>query len=189
MSLIVRTYGCRGKGGRAKMHTFDITIERSEHPKFCPTCGAKIDSIEIVPGTHSIGGSDIVRGVDLTYKLVEDSSAERAMLAGNPSLKVTNMRDHLREGDVAVPMPNNTVTQFMGDAATRGVQYGWGGGGGMIAPAATAALPVTVDPSTGYTGPTHAALSGAQGESGRTHLATKHQMISAGQINKTKASA
>lgn len=183
--LIYRTYSCRGKGGRVKTHTFEIMIERSEHPKFCPTCGAKIDSVDIVPGTHSIGGSDIQRAVDMTYRLVESSSEERAALAGNPSLKVSNMKDHLREGDVAAVMPNNTVTQFMGDAERRGVNYGWGGGGGMIAPGATSALPVTVDPATGFTGPTHAALSEAQGVSGRAHQATRRAMVSAGQVNKT----
>ncbi len=188
MGLIYRTYGCKGASGRRKQHTFEVMIDSGEHPKFCPSCGAKIDTVEIVPGTHSIGGSDIVRGVDLTYRLVEESSAERAGLAGNPSLKVTNMKDHLREGDVAVSLPNNTVTQFMGDAASKGINYGWGGGGGMIAPATSKPLPVTPD-DRGFTGPTHAALSAAQGEEGRVHLASRREMISAGQINKTRGTA
>lgn len=191
---LYRTFGCPGrklKSGVVPEHAVEMMVEPDEHPAFCPKCGRDWRKLrlETIPGTHSIGGSDIAKGVDLTWKLIQESSAERAELAGNPNMRVTDMRDHLREGDVAVPMPNNTVTQFMGMAEQRGIGYGFGGG--MMAPAFSGgqAMPVTVDPVTGYTGPTHAALSEAQGQSGRTHLATRQQMISAGTINKTKGNS
>lgn len=191
---IWRTYECPGrklKTGVVPPHPFEVMEDRDERAQFCTKCGRDLRRLPIdaTPGTHSVGKSDINKAVDLTYRLVEESSAERAELAGNPSLKVNNMRDHLREGDVAVPMPNNTVTQFMGMAEQRGIGYGFGGG--MMAPAFSSgqAMPVSVDPVTGYTGPTHAALSAAQGESGHTHLATRREMITAGTINKTKGNS
>lgn len=195
---IFRTYGCGGLPARRRKgvvvseavppHEFEIMLRSDEHPSFCPKCGARVGNVEAIPGTKNVGKSDINKAVDMTYRLVEESSAERAELAGSKHLKVTNMRDHLREGDVAVPpMPSNTVTAYMADAAGKGIGYGWGGG--MMAPALRSGTPspVKVDPATGFTGPTHAALSGAQGPSGQTHLATRHQMINAGRQNKPRS--
>ena len=181
--LIFRTYAC-DSGGENPEHTFELMQDRDEGPpKFCPTCGCPVDpDTETVPGTHSIGGSNIVKGVDLTYRLLEESGAERAAITGNPNFKITNMKDHLREGDVAAVLPRNTVTNFMADAEQRGVRYGFGGGAGM---GMQTASPTPV-PTSGYTGPGHVALSGIQGDSaGSAHLNSRAVMVGAGQINKT----
>jgi len=195
---IWRTYQCPGrklKSGPIEPHEFEVMEDRDERATFCPKCGRDLSKlpIETIPGGGHIGGSAIAKGVDLTYRLVEESSAERAELAGNPNLRVTNMRDHLREGDVAVPavaMPNNAVTQFAAQSEVRGFQPGWGGGF-MAGAFAGQASPVTVN-ERGYTGPTHEALSAVQGgsapgapDAGGAHRATRAEMIKAGTINKT----
>lgn len=186
MSLICRTYAC-DSGGEAEDHFFDLIQDRDEGPpKFCPKCGCPVDpEVEAVPGTHAIGGSDISRGVDLTWKLLQESGEERAAITGNPNMKITNMKDGLREGDVAAVLPRNTVTNFMDAAEGMGVRYGFGGGGQMISPTSTAPTPV---PRTGFTGPGHVALSGIQGDSmGSEHLHSRAARVSAGQINTRKA--
>ena len=82
-------------------------------PAFCIKCGAADDSDSMpVPTQVNIGGSAIARSVDKMYRDTEASSAVRAEMAGDPSLKITNMRDNLREGDVAAMPVNNAVTQY-----------------------------------------------------------------------------
>lgn len=179
---IFRTYSCDG-GDDAEPHEFKLMIERDQHPRFCPVCGASFDGDpEIVPGGGHIGGSAIARSVDGMYREVERSSAERAELAGNPALRVTDMNDHLREGDVAAKMPVNTVTQFMDVAGQSGARYGFGGG---AMTGVSFNQPATPVPSNTWTGPGHRALSGIQGEGGGTNAQMRHDMTSAGRIKDT----
>lgn len=184
MAYIFRTYGC-DSGGEAEEHTFELMQSSDEGPpKFCPKCGNAIDpEIEAVPGTHAIGGSNIVKGVDMTWKLLQESGEERAEITGNPNFKITDMKDHLREGDVAAMLPRNSVTNFMDSASQMGVNYGFGGGGAM---GLQTSNPTPV-PTTGYTGPGHVALAGIQGDlAGSAHLHSRAAMTSTGQINRTK---
>jgi hypothetical protein len=88
------------------------------------------------------------------------------------------MKDHLREGDVAVPMPNNSVTQYMEAAAGAGARYGFGGGAMTGVAFNQPAMPV---PTNTVTGPGHAALWGVQGDSGQGHAARQQAMTQAGQ--------
>jgi hypothetical protein len=179
MAYFFRTFGCSGDDEVAP-HDFSIMVEKDEVPRFCPKCGAEFEGDpEIIPGGGHIGGSAIVRSVDGMYRHIEESSAERAALAGSPALKVTNMQDHLREGDVAVKMPNNTVTQYMEMAAGAGARYGYGGGAMTGVAFNTGPNPV---PATGYTGPGHVALEGIQGPHGAAHLSLANEMTAAGQI-------
>lgn len=176
-----RTFGCSGDEETGP-HDFQLMVERDEVPRFCPKCGAEFDGEpEIVPGGGHIGGSAIARSVDGMYRDVERSSAERAELAGSPALKVTNMKDHLREGDVAVSMPNNTVTQFMSHAAGAGAHYGFGGGA-MTGVGWGNPSPV---PATGISGPGHEALWAVQGDGGTHNAQTRELMTKAGQIKDT----
>lgn len=178
-----RTYQCSGQEDDGE-HSFEIFIEADQHPKFCPICGAAFEGeVEAVPGTHSIGGSAITRSVDAMYRDLETSSAERAEMAGNPQLKITNMKDGLREGDVAAVMPNNAVSQYMDQARQNGMGFGFGGGAAFGPAVSSVPNPVQPDPTlNGYTGPGHLALSGIQGTEGRAHLAHRAQATVAGQI-------
>jgi len=89
------------------------TVVALEMPKFCPYCGASDDSDDApIPSQLNIGGSAVARSVDKMYRDTEASSAMRAEMVGDNSLKITNMRDNLREGDVAAMPVNNMVTQY-----------------------------------------------------------------------------
>src|ERR1700687_2230398 len=127
MAKIKYTIRCPTCGGK-----FSVISE--EMPNFCMLCGAADDSDDApVPTQMNIGGSAIARSVNQMYKDAETSSAYRAEMAGDPALKITNMRDNLREGDVAAMPVNNAVTQYA-DEAHRHLGFNmWQGGGTDIA--------------------------------------------------------
>jgi hypothetical protein len=111
----------------------------------------------------SIGGSAISRATDHTYRLLETSTAERAAALNAPSLKVTDLKDNLREGDVAAKAPDNVVTRFARETkAQYGINYlSWGGGmgGARVAPTIPGGAP-----GQSYAGPGHIALAALQPE-------------------------
>ena len=79
--------------------------DESDFPNCCPRCGnVMTDEPQSLPGGFSIGTAK-GKAVDLTYRQIEDASNVRAEAAGDPSLKITNMKDNLREGDVAAMAP------------------------------------------------------------------------------------
>ena len=174
-----RKYAC-DSGGEAEEHVFEVMLENDEHPNFCTVCGAAVGEVDAIPGTHSIGGSAIRQAVDGTYRMLEETSAARAAMVGQPNIKVTNLKDRLREGDVAaVPLPANTVTGFMGEAAERGIRYGFQTGSSA---GVAHGMPRTDLEPGQYTGPAHVSLAAAQSREG---VATAKQMVANGQINKT----
>ena len=178
---VIRTYAC-DSAGTAEDHVFEVRLRSDEHPKFCPQCGFAVDQrSKPRPSKVSIGGKPITRAVDMTYQELERGSAERAAAVNNPNLKITNMKDRLREGDVAAVLPSNAVTGFMADASRKGVNYGWGGGGQMV----QFANPTPV-PTNTWTGPGHVALSGIQGDQGRTHQNNKMAAAVTGQLNRRR---
>ena len=182
---VVRTYAC-DSGGTAEEHVFDVMLRSDEHPKFCPQCGFSVDQrSKPRPSKVSIGGSAIARSVDMTYRALEDGSAARAEAVGNPNLKITNMKDRLREGDSAAMLPNNSVTQFMGLAAESNIRYGFGGGSMGRNVSLNTASPAPI-PTNAITGAGHSALWAIQGEQGRTHQMTRNQAAVVGQVNKGK---
>ena len=172
MSLIARTFECP-----KCLHRWEVIEPRdSAPPKFCVECGARFaKTLLAVPGTHSIGGSRVVKAVDDTYQRLERAGEARMRLAerdGVPAsqarqLKITNLKDNVRDGEVGAVRPtvNNPTTQFMAEAAKRGLNYGFGGGMGLApppgAPAARVA-PMMQMPDGQYTGPGHIGLRAAQ---------------------------
>jgi hypothetical protein len=169
--LIVRTYRCLD---------CEHDIERFQDsadgpPKFCENCGAEFEGdAEPVPGTHAIGGSAIARSTDLTYRQLEDSSAARAAELGAPALKITNLNDNLREGDVAAKAPDNVISRFDREAVAQGRQpiTGWGGGYATPGVRVGSLIPAG-HPGAGFAGPGHIALAAAQPE----HAARVQQVI------------
>lgn len=181
---VIRTYACNS-AGTGEEHEFEVKLKSGEHPKFCPVCGYAVDQrSKPRPKKMSLGGSALARSVDRTYRSLEETSAQRAAAMNNPGLKITDMKDRLREGDVAAVMPHNSVTNFMDTANHHNIRYGWGGGS-MGTPAFHNASPLPVPQNT-WTGPGHVSLSAIQGESGRAHQMTRAQTQLAGQINKGK---
>lgn len=193
MSLFYRTFECP----RCE-HRWTLCQERDEAPpKFCPECGKKFaKTLAAVPGTHRIGGSTAAKSVDDVYRMNERAGEARMRLAeangASPQLarqlKITNMRDNMREGDVAAihsPMPNNPTTQFMGEAAKRGIRYGFGGGMGLApspgAPPVRIAPPIQTAEGA-FTGPGHIGLRAAQME----HAANVRAVVASGKRMPTR---
>jgi len=164
MAFFMRSYSCDG-GGEAEPHEFEVMLKSGEHPKFCPVCGCEVDAEALpLPAKIAIGGSAIARATDQTYRLLESSTAARAAELGAPALKVTDLKDNLREGDVAAkPPPNNIVTNFAREAKERfGINY-MGFGGGFASPGARVGSPIPAGaPGQAYAGPGHIALAAAQ---------------------------
>jgi hypothetical protein len=83
-------------------------------PRFCPLCGfdTQQEPLEYAVTSPALGNAT-AKSVDDVYREMEAGAAYRAALAGDPSLKMTNMQDHLRAGDISAPPINNAVTQVM----------------------------------------------------------------------------
>jgi hypothetical protein len=110
MAKIKYTLRCQTCAGK-------FSVIADDMPKFCILCGAADDCDDApVPTQLNIGGSAMARSVNQMYKDAEESSAYRAEMAGDSSLKITNMRDNLREGDVAAMPVNNAVSQYADEA-------------------------------------------------------------------------
>lgn len=87
---IVRTYECGDCGVRFDKLHFD----RNEPAPECPGCEARASSP--VPAGFSIGNSKMSQAADITQDIMEKD------------LGFTDMRDRLREGDIAAPrLPPN----------------------------------------------------------------------------------
>lgn len=124
MGLIVRTFECE-----ACRRRFDITQDRDEPPPDgCPFCPEDEQGTITgpIPSTTAIGPRNMSKATDASYRALEEGSQVRAEALGDPSLKITNIKDNLRAGDVAAITPNNAVNQF---AEQQKHNY-WGGGAG-----------------------------------------------------------
>lgn len=126
---VMRTYRCPDCGGVFEF----LHMSRNEPPPDnCELCQSSMQAVPELPKVN-IGGSNISKAVDMTYAAAEES------------LGVTDLKDNLREGDIAAKVPNNPVTQV---AAQIGHNF-WGGGGGVLgaAPDLIAAAKQTAGPS------------------------------------------
>lgn len=86
---IVRTYKCEDCST-----TFDkLHFDRSEGPPECPGCQAIAAKQTQVPAGFSIGGGTISKAGDLCQDIVERDYG------------MSNMRDNMREGDIAAITP------------------------------------------------------------------------------------
>jgi hypothetical protein len=112
MTILV-TYACEVCGTKFE-YLHHPSIEEDPGPDECPSCHASFAEVpEPEPVNRlNMGNSLTAQSVDKVYRDLEEGSAARAEAAGDPSLKITNMKDHLREGDVAVDMPSNTITNY-----------------------------------------------------------------------------
>jgi hypothetical protein len=159
MAWIVRTYRCPECSHQwEKLQSSD-----DGSPKFCEECGADFRDAELepVPSRIALGGSAIARSTDGMYRDLEETSAARAYALDAPHLKITDLKDNLRHGDVAAKMPSNTVTRFVEETKDNlGINYmQWGGGmaGARVAPT----MP-TGTPGQAFAGPGHMALAAIQ---------------------------
>jgi DNA-directed RNA polymerase subunit RPC12/RpoP len=128
---IFRTYGCAECGAEFEIYHHD----RDEAPPSgCPNCSVKPAApyLALPRGGKSIG-SNISKAVDQTYAGLEAQGQRAFEMSGNPHAKVTNLKDNLREGDVAamVPQPSKEYREavaHLGGAAGFGAGASAGGG-------------------------------------------------------------
>ena len=101
-------------------------------PDQCPLCDAVIeklpdDNVISVPAFLSAK----TRANDKVYRDIENAAAGRAEQAGDPSLKITNMRDNTQVGEISAMPVVNEVTKTMDAINARGGQVGWQGSNGV----------------------------------------------------------
>lgn len=98
-----------------------LLADRSDVPAFCPQCGTAIDGVEpaFVPKAPRIGSVDSAEAV---YRAMESSSAANARAAAEQlgvsesemaHMKITDLKDNLREGDIAAVTRPNPTSTFM----------------------------------------------------------------------------
>lgn len=94
----------------------ELHMTRDEPPpSFCPKCGINLDDIKPELPSVNIGGSNMSKSIDQTYRAMENSPA-----------KLTDMRSNLRMGDVAAP-PLPASAQRLA-AVQKEMGGGWVGG-------------------------------------------------------------
>lgn len=125
-----------------------------EHPRYCPLCDADMgempdDNVISLPAFLS----PKTKAADAVYRQAEAASVVRAEKAAElagcdvsemSSLKITNMKDHKHQGEVAAVPVVNAVTQQMDAINARGGNFGFGSNGSEFA-AGIATGAVTVD--------------------------------------------
>ena len=109
-------------------------------PRYCPLCDADLgeppdDNVISLPAFLS----PKTKAADNVYRQAEQASVVRAEKAAElagcdvsemSSLKITNMKDHKHQGEVAAVPVVNAVTQQMDAINARGGQFGFSGSNG-----------------------------------------------------------
>lgn len=133
MAVVIRCPACRTK--------FRWLAETESYPSDCPECGAYVghdraDDDVVMPNILSFA----TRCSDGVYKAMEKSSEARVYAAAeqagcSPSemsgLKITNLRDNMKPGEIAAMPVVNDVTRQMDAlrAANPNAHVGFGGEG------------------------------------------------------------
>jgi hypothetical protein len=104
-------------------------------PHYCPLCGADMEAEPVfVPAAPHIGRS-IGKTADAVYRQMEQAGAAHAEMAAElgggtaadyQALKITDLPDYLRPGDVAARPLDNPVTQAMANSGQNGLLPGSG---------------------------------------------------------------
>ena len=124
-------------------------------PRYCPLCDADLGE---PPGDNVIALpaflSPKTKAADSVYRQAEDASIVRAEKAAElagcdvsemSSLKITNMKDHKHQGELAAVPVVNEVTKQMDAVNAKGGQFGWGGSNGSEFAAGIATGAINVD--------------------------------------------
>lgn len=102
-------------------------------PRFCPLCGSNMSDepqLAFLPSAPHVAKT-IGRTADNVYRQMETASIANAeaaaeMTGGDKAdfsgMKITNLQDYLRPGDVAAKMPTNEVAKHMAATGQGGFQ-------------------------------------------------------------------
>ena len=149
-------------------------------PHFCPLCGSDMNAEPVFVPTAPHIGKTIGRTADNIYRQMEQAGADHAQLAADlaggeaadyAGLKVTDMPDYLRAGDIAAKLPQNTPVH-------QAMQAGQGGFG------------TSASGSQYLTAVTQGAFA-RRGDATRQSLAATHQdrvraMVGMGRVSREK---
>lgn len=119
---------------------FPWNVEKNGFPEYCPNpeCATRVahdrdDDDIVMPSIRTMAS----KSNDALYRQMEAASEVRAEQAAAQAgvsvsdmsdVKITNLNSASRQGEIAAPMVNNTVTQFM---AANPNTTGFNGGGGL----------------------------------------------------------
>ena len=123
MTGIVRIFRCPDCASKVRVASGD------DIPNFCPHCGSFVGDDSDKPEVAApMIGTALGKSGDQVYRQLEASSG------------ITNLKDGLREGDVAGVPVKNTVTEFAETAKKEmGFDYWQGGVGTYVSDAAAGA--------------------------------------------------
>lgn len=118
---ITRTYECPD----CEQQFSFLHLTRDEPPPaYCVRCGADMGAEPIVALPKiTVGGGAIARSVDTTINDYMEATQRHARENGIPGGGITDMKDSLREGEIAVKTPDNIVSR------TQNAVHEAGGGG------------------------------------------------------------
>lgn len=140
-------------------------------PDLCELCGERVghDTDDDIVFCPAIRTNAKTRSVDEVYRQMEAGSVTRAQIAAEMTgasvsemsgLKITNMKDNQRAGDIAASLPSNPVSELM---ASKPQQFGFQGGSGL-----------------GFSGPVSSGPEPSKGARTRTALQNIHQSMGFG---------
>lgn len=121
MAKTIYTLRCNSCGNKFKWR-------QKEWPKFCPECGSSTALPERDTVVAPLIANPKHKSADMTYRQLEESSAIRAQeaadMAGVPvaemsDLKVTNLKDNVKPGEVAAITTLTPTQQAMKEAAEK----------------------------------------------------------------------
>jgi len=135
VAVVIRCPSCKTK--------FRWLAETEAYPSNCPQCDFytghdRADDDVVVPNILSFAS----RSTDGVYKAMERASEERVYQAAADAgcdasdmagLKITNMRDNMKQGDIAAMPVVNDITRQMDYIASRNPNSMFGYGGGPAA--------------------------------------------------------
>lgn len=139
---VVRTYEC--PDCQHQFRHMHMTKDEPA-PDYCPACGNYMgDEPVALPSLFSLKSTK-TKNADATYRAVERGSEIRAEIAAEQhgfdkadmaSLRITDMKDYLKPGEVAAKMPPNPISDMMAKQKSNpnvgfvspqaGAQYGVG---------------------------------------------------------------
>ncbi len=191
-----KNYSCPGTDAHPA-HIFTFLhypdLVRDPPPRFCPTCGcdSEADTFTAQPSMPHIEKS-IRRAGDATYRQMEGQAEERMDMAAEMTgmdrsefndLKITDIKDNLREGDTAdMPVVNDVSKAIEADTTNYGFRpqlAPMAGGGGGHVPDALGNTPLGYSAATTQ-GPHAYAGARAATMVGNFHRKNSHNIVAAG---------
>ena len=113
---VMRTYQCPDCEGM-----FEHLHARWDDPPppVCPLCGASTEDTQPELSSPHIAKS-IGKVADNVYRQMEAGAAVRAELAGEPGLKLTDLRTNNNVGETSAVPVNNEISRFMAQTGVGG---------------------------------------------------------------------